>query len=87
MNLESSTILNDNSLQIEGYNLVRADHPNNVKRGGVCIYFRESLPVITIPYLKEVVLLELVQNNKKYMYQYKITVNVTNFCRILRKCL
>ena len=30
--LDSSTAL-DNSLQIEGYNLVRADHPNDVKRG------------------------------------------------------
>ena len=70
MNLESSTILNDNSLQIEGYNLVRADHPNDVKRGGVCIYYRESLPVrvISIPYLKEAALLELVQNKKK-LYQ------------------
>ena len=67
--LESSTNLNDNSLQIEGYNLVRADHPNDIKKGGVCIYFRESLPVIAIPYLKEVVLLELVQNDEKYMYQ------------------
>ena len=26
-----------------GYKLVRADHPGNVKRGGVCIYFKESL--------------------------------------------
>ena len=27
----------DNLLEIDGYNLVRADHPNNIKRGGVCI--------------------------------------------------
>ena len=27
---------------------VRADHPNDVKRGGVCIYYRESLPVSVI---------------------------------------
>ena len=59
--------MNDNSQKIEGYDLVRADHPNYVKRGGVCIYYRESLPVrvISIPYLKEAVLLELVQNNNK----------------------
>ena len=62
--LDSSAPLNDNSLQIEGYNLVRADHPNDVKRGGVCIYYREPLPV-SKPYLKEAVLLELVQNNNK----------------------
>ena len=84
--LDSSTAL-DNSLQIEGYNLVRADHPNDVKRGGVCIYYRESLPVrvISIPYLKEAVLLELVQNKKKLYQQFivhpvKLMMNLTNFC-------
>ena len=41
--------------------MVRADHPNNVKRGGVCIYYKESLPVriINLPYLQEALLLEL----------------------------
>ena len=65
--LDSSAPLNDHFLQIEGYNLIQADHPNEVKREGVCIYYRESLSVtvISIPYLKEVVLLELVQNNNK----------------------
>ena len=65
--LDSLTPLNNNSLQNEGYNLVRADHPNDVKRRGVCIYYRESLPasIISITYLKEEVLLELVQNNNK----------------------
>ena len=28
----------DSLLEIEGYNLVRADHPNNIKRCGICIY-------------------------------------------------
>ena len=32
-------------LEIEGYNLVRTDHTNNIKRGGVCIYNKELLPV------------------------------------------
>ena len=35
----------ENLLEIEGYNLVRADHPNNIKRGGDCIYYKDSLPV------------------------------------------
>ena len=35
----------DSLLEIDGYNLVRADRPNNIKRGGVCIYYKESLPV------------------------------------------
>ena len=57
----------DNVLDIEGYRLVRADHPNNIKRGGVYIYYKESLPVrvINIPYIKEARLLEMNYNNKK----------------------
>ena len=57
----------DGLLEIDGYNLVRADHPNNIKRGGVCIYYKQSLPVRVIrsPYLKEALLLEMTYNNKK----------------------
>ena len=57
----------DNVLDIEGYRLVRADHPNNIKRGGVCIYYKESLPVrvINIPYINEALVLEMNYNNKK----------------------
>ena len=57
----------DNVLDVEGYRLVRADHPNNIKRGGVCIYYKESLPVrvINIPDIKEALLLEMNYNNKK----------------------
>ena len=63
--LDSSTV--DSLLKIDGYILVRADHPNNIKRGGVCIYYKESLPVrvISLPYLKEALLLEMTYNNKK----------------------
>ena len=28
---------------MEGYNLIRADHPDNIKRGGVFLYFKKSL--------------------------------------------
>ena len=28
----------DSLLEIDWYNLVRADHPNNIKRDGVCLY-------------------------------------------------
>ena len=63
--LDSSTP--DRLLEIDGYILVRADYPNNIKRGGVCIYYKESLPVrvISLPYLKEALLLEMTYNNKK----------------------
>ena len=28
---------------MEEYNLIRADHPDNIKRGRVCLYFKKSL--------------------------------------------
>ena len=57
----------DSLLEIDGYDLICSDHPNDVKRGGVCIYYKESLPVraINIPFLKEALLLEMAYNNKK----------------------
>ena len=39
----------DGLLEIDRYNLVHVDHPNNIKRGGVCIYYKESLPVRVTP--------------------------------------
>ena len=43
-----STIRSDNdNLEIPGYNLVRSDHPSNNKRGGVCIYCKASLPLMS----------------------------------------
>ena len=41
--LDSS--VDDGLLEVDRYNLVRADHPNNTKGGGVCIYYKELLPV------------------------------------------
>ena len=57
----------DNLIDIEGYKLIRADHPDNIKKEGVCIYYKESLPVQVINqhYLKKVVLLEMSYNNKR----------------------
>ena len=45
----------DGLLDIKGYNLVSADHPYNIKGGGVCIYYNESLSVqvISLSYLKK----------------------------------
>ena len=52
---------------------IRADHPDNIKRGGVYIYYKESLPVqiINQHHLKEPLLLEMSYNNKK------VTVSVS----------
>ena len=46
--------------------MVRADHPNNVKRG-VCAYVKEYLPVCNFSnlYLSECLTLEVTISNKK----------------------
>ena len=47
--LDASVSSDNDNLNINGYKLVRADHPENVKRGVVCVYFREFLPVRCFP--------------------------------------
>ena len=42
---DSSALEGDRSFQLIGYNLLRADHPSNTKRRGVCIYYKESVCV------------------------------------------
>ena len=34
----SSITLDKDNFKILGYELIRADHPSNSKRGGVCVY-------------------------------------------------
>ena len=47
--------------------LLRADHPSNAKRGGVCIYYQEplALKVTPIPHLNEILLCEVTVESKK----------------------
>ena len=53
--LNSEIPSDDKNLEISGYNLVREDHPSNSKRGGVCVYYKSSLPFrgINVKYLEE----------------------------------
>ena len=53
--LDSDTSDDDGNLKIAGYNLIRADHPSNTKRGGFSIYYKHSLVfrLSNICYLKE----------------------------------
>ena len=59
----SSTL---DSLNIDGYNLCRSDHPSDSKRGGVCCYCKESLPIriLKITPMTECLVLEMLYNNK-----------------------
>ena len=64
--LDSTVPLDDDSLVISGYNSIRFDHPSNTKRGGVCLYCKNYLPlrVLNISYLKEFLNFELKIDNK-----------------------
>ena len=65
--LDSSVFSDNDNLCIRDYNLVRADQPGNIKRGIVCVFFKESLPVSCLPnpYLKECLISEVCINNKR----------------------
>ena len=65
--LNSSILTENNNPKINGYKMVKADHPNNIKRGGVCAYVRESLPVrnFSNSYLSECLTLEVTISNKE----------------------
>ena len=40
--LDSTISSDDNNLCLDGYKLIRADHPKSIKHGGTCIYYRCS---------------------------------------------
>ena len=42
---DSSILQGDINFQLNGYHLIRGDHPSFTKRGGVCIYNKESVGV------------------------------------------
>ena len=59
-----------NSLLINGYKLVWADHPDDVKSGGVCLYYRENLTLqlVDTPYIEQCILCEIhIQNTTGYV--------------------
>ena len=59
--LNSSFTFDDDNLDIPGYIMVRADHPANSKCGGVCMYYKNRLPlkVLDIRFLHESIAFEL----------------------------
>ena len=66
--LDNSVLSDESDLNFPGYKLVRAHYPGNVKKGGVCIYFKESLCIcfLDVPSnSNERLLCELSYKNKK----------------------
>ena len=44
----SSLDTEDDRLKIEDYNLVKADDPSRLKKGGVCPYYKEHFSLISV---------------------------------------
>ena len=65
--LDSSIPIDGNRLNIPGCSMMRADHPSNTKRGGVCLYYKEHLRIIRrndISNLKECLVTEITAKNE-----------------------
>ena len=67
--LDSSVLSENPSLSLDGYRLVRVDHPGNVKRGGVCVYHKNILPIcfLNISLLQECIVFEFTLEKQKCM--------------------
>ena len=66
--LDSTIPLIDERLYIKGYQMIRANHPSNTKRGVVCIYYKKYLPLIRkvdICKLNECIVTELTVKNER----------------------
>ena len=71
--LHLSISIEDERSRIEGYNLLRVDHPSNKKRGGVCMYYKEHLPITKrdeLWTLKECLVMEIIVGKKKFFFSY-----------------
>ena len=72
----SKTYLNNtipnNEIEIEGYSsdIFRSDHPTNMKRGGVCLYYKDTLPILCadLHILDESIVVKLTLSRKKLFF-------------------
>ena len=67
---DSSLPLDDHNISNGGYSLTGADHHDNVKMGGVCLYFQENLTlkVIDNSFIPQCIICEItLQNQKSYL--------------------
>ena len=60
------TYLDDESFKTSEYYLIRSDYPSNKKRGWICIYYKDFLPLkfTGIRLLEECIALDLIISNK-----------------------
>ena len=94
--LNSDLSHDDSRLSLQGYELIRCDNPNDLKRGGICIYFKEHLPLTRrtdVSPLNESIICEITINNSKcfitclYRSPSQSSEEFNNFCSDLETTL
>ena len=94
--LDSSIEASDPNINISGYNSLRSDHPSNTKRGGVCIFYKDYLPVIRrddLCALSECIVNEIKLGEKFIFFTYNYRSpsqtpdEFENYCQNLRLTL
>ena len=68
---DSSISNEDERIRIDSDNILRVDHPSNKKRGGVCMYYKEDIPIIKrddLRTLKECLVTEIILGKKKLFF-------------------
>ena len=66
-----NSTVDENKIGLNGYSFHKSNHPQDVKRGGVGLYMKESLPARRRPDLEtqpECVVCEIKLNRKKYFF-------------------
>ena len=65
--LDFSVSVDDATIFLPGYNLVQSDYLSNIKRGDVCLYYKENLSLrsINVPFPSECVLCEVTLQSQK----------------------
>ena len=69
--LDSTVSQDHENIMINGYSLLRADHPSNSKCERVCLYFKEHLPLIgrnDLSILRECLVTEIIADNEKCFF-------------------
>ena len=87
--LDFSNDNDDDRISILRYNLLCLEHPSNTKRGSVCIYYKDHLPIIKrdgLCQLHEYLVIELRIGKKKnlftclYRFPSQISDEFEDFC-------
>ena len=66
--LDSTILLNDGIVYINGYLMIRADHSSNTNRGGACMLYKQYLPLfrkIIICKLNECIVIKICVTNER----------------------